>query len=135
MGVCGEIRSEHICCCEVAFVLLLKINVHDWLQYSSEKCRDSLMYRSPQSEILRRVNIPILYYPHVTQQLDCVYHSSPLNFQMRVYENKLLISNRVKKIDFCSDIALCPPPPLLSPFKNNLHHFHLAMSLQDHTQN
>ena len=64
-------------------------------------------------------------------------HSFPLNPKISLYENKLLISNLVKKIDFYSDIALClyHPPPLLSSFKNNLHHFYLAMNLQHHTQN
>lgn len=53
----------------------------------------------------RRVGVPALYYPRFIQQSNFVDHSFPLNFKTRVYKNKLLISNLVKKIDSCLDMT------------------------------
>lgn len=118
------------------YYLILKANIHDWLLCSSEKSGDSFVSGLLQSQILRRVNIFILNCPYLTGQIDFVHHSCPLNPKIRLYENKLLISNLVKKIDSYSNIALCLFfPPLLLPFKDNLHHFYLAMNLQHRTQN
>lgn len=94
------------------YYLILKVNIHDWLLCGSEKSGDSFVSGLLQSQILRRVNIFILNYPYLTGQIDFVHHSCPLNPKIRLYENKLLISNLVKKIDSYSNIALCLFSPL-----------------------